>query len=356
MSATDNPTNEGTVVRLVEEGSRFDSATNTTTPYQVLEVRITRGPLTGQTVKTEIQQAESTQMLYQMGDKVMVTQTASAETKPIFVISDFVRRDSLLNLLLLFVLLVLAVSRWKGFLSLLAMGLSFAVIFSFTLPLIMAGWSPIVVSIITAVTIIPISFYLSHGFNRKTHLAIIGTVLSLILTSFLAWFFVAQAKLTGFSSEEAGFLSVEKQGLINIKNLILAGIIVGSLGILDDVTVSQTSVVEQLKRSNPKLSISELFKRAMIVGQDHIASMVNTLVLVYAGASLPLLLLFIDSPHPFLEVINYEIVAEEIIKTLVGSIGLIFAAPVTTGIAAWTFGLIPPTKEPTENQQLTHQH
>lgn len=356
MSTAASQTSEGTVVRLVEEGSRFDSATNTTTPYQVLEVHITRGQLTGQTVKTEIQQAESIPMRYQIGDKVMVTQTASADTQPFFVISDFVRRDSLLSLLLLFVLLVLAVSKWKGLFSLLAMGLSFVVIFSFTLPLIMAGWSPIIVSIITAASIIPISFYLSHGFNRKTHLAIIGTVLSLILTSFLAWFFVAKARLTGFSSEEAGFLSVEKEGLINLKNLILAGIIVGSLGILDDVTVSQTSVVEQLKRSNPKLSSTELFKRAMVVGQDHIASMVNTLVLVYAGASLPLLLLFVESPHPFLEVINYEMVAEEIIKTLVGSIGLIFAAPVTTGIAAWVFGLIPPTKEIESDDQHGHHH
>ena len=146
--------------------------------------------------------------------------------------------------------------------------------------------------------------------------------------------FVESAQLTGFASEEAGFLQTIKQGSVNIKGLLLAGIIIGVLGVLDDITISQSAIVFQLKETNEKLGFFELYKRAMNVGQDHISSMVNTLVLVYTGAALPLLLLFIDNPHPFSEIVNYEIIADEVVRTLVGSIGLILAVPITTVIAS----------------------
>lgn len=354
-----NQTNQAKVMQVVESGTRHDSVNDATIPYQVLELKILTGPEKGQLLKLETSQAQNTDLAYQVGNKVFINTSIGPDGKVATVIADFVRTDTLINLGLLFVLLVIVVSRWRGLLSLLAMILSFVVIFTITLPLIMQGWHPVLVSALTATLIIPISFYFSHGFNRKTHLAIIGTVISLILTSLLAWFFIAQAKLTGFASEEAGFLNVEKQGMINIKNLILAGVIVGSLGILDDVTVSQASVIEQLKQSNPKLGFNELFTRAMKVGQDHISSMVNTLVLVYTGASLPLLLLFINNPHAINEIVNYEIVAEEIIKTLVGSIGLIFAAPVTTALAAlaysvWSTPITLQTETDTKSRSQSH--
>lgn len=338
MNMSDQIT-QAKIITVVESGSRQDSASSTTVPYQVLEVEILTGEKKGTRLKLETSQAQNTDLTYQVGNKVQLSTSINPDGTSTTIIADFVRTDALINLSVLFVLLVIVVSRWRGLFSLIAMVLSFVVIFTITLPLIMQGWHPVLVSAMTATLIIPVSFYFSHGINRKTHLAIIGTVVSLIITSFLAWFFIAQAKLTGFASEEAGFLNVEKQGMINIRNLILAGVIVGSLGILDDVTVSQASVVEQLKHSNPKFGFSELFSRAMKVGQDHISSMVNTLVLVYAGASLPLLLLFINNPRPISEIMNYEIVAEEIIKTLVGSIGLTFAAPVTTALAAFVFSV-----------------
>jgi len=183
--------------------------------------------------------------------------------------------------------------------------------------------------------IIPATFFLSHGFNKKTWIAIGGTLIALIITGVLADIFVEGAKLTGFASEEAGFLQAHKLGLINIKGLLLAGIIIGVLGVLDDITVSQSAIVQQLKEANSKLKAGELYKKAMSVGKDHIASMVNTLILVYTGAALPLLLLFIDNPHPFSDIINYEIIADEVVRTLVGSIGLMLAVPITTFIAAF---------------------
>lgn len=185
------------------------------------------------------------------------------------------------------------------------MAFSFLIIFKFILPKILAGANPILIAILGSLLIIPVTFYLSHGLNRKTTLAIIGTITALILTGLLAGVFVNATKLTGFASEEAGFLQVAKQGQVNIKGLLLAGIIIGLLGILDDITISQSAIISQLKQSSPKLKSGELYKKAMEIGKDHIASMVNTLILVYTGAALPLLLLFINSPRPFSEVINY---------------------------------------------------
>jgi uncharacterized membrane protein len=182
--------------------------------------------------------------------------------------------------------------------------------------------------------IIPVTFYLSHGFNKKTHVAIVGTIISLIITGVLAAVFVNISKLTGYASEEAGFLQSEIGGTINMKGVLLAGIIIGTLGVLDDITVSQSAIVYQLKKANKKLGFRQLFSRAMKVGHDHISSLINTLVLVYAGVAMPLLLLFVNNPRPFSEVINYEIIADEIVRTLVGSIGLITAVPITTVLAA----------------------
>ncbi|MFH1959616.1 MAG: YibE/F family protein, partial [Patescibacteria group bacterium] len=166
---------------------------------------------------------------------------------------------------------------------------------------------------------------------------VVATFISLVITGLLAVYFVDVTHLTGFASEEAGFLQVERQGSIDIRGLLLAGIIISTLGILDDVTIGQASVVKQLKKANPKISFLELFKNGMKVGQDHISSMVNTLVLVYSGSALPLLLLFFDSQKTFVDILEFELIAEEIVRMLVGSIGLVLAAPLATIMAAYIF-------------------
>jgi uncharacterized membrane protein len=236
---------------------------------------------------------------------------------------------------MIFAILALIVGGKWGITSILGMAFSFLIIFKFILPQIIKGSDPVLISIIGSFFIIPVTFYLSHGFNEKTHIAIAGTLISLFITGIFASIFVDFAKLTGFASEEAAFLNFEKQGSINIKGLLLSGIIIGTLGILDDITVSQSAIVYQLKSVNKRLKLRQLFNRAMKVGHDHVSSMVNTLVLVYTGASMPLLLLFINNPRPFTEVINYEIIADEIVRTLVGSAGLILAVPITTFLAAY---------------------
>ena len=329
---------EGRVVGVVEE-QEFEEGEEERL-YQKLEVLITRGSLRDRKITVEAggEAGRVGESVYREGDRVVLTRTQDFEGNDVFYITDFVRRKPLFWLFLIFVVLTALIGRWRGLSSLLGMGLSFLVIFKFILPRILAGSDPVGTAILGSLLIIPLTFYLSHGFNKKTTVAVFGTFISLVLTGLLAKYFVGWAELTGFASEEAGFLSVIRPGLVNMKGLVLAGIIIGVLGVLDDITVAQAAVVEQLRQANPDLGFRDLFWRAMRVGQDHIASMVNTLILVYAGAALPLLLLFVDTSSPFLEIINYEAIAEEIVRTLVGSIGLIAAVPMTTLLAVWFFG------------------
>ncbi len=183
--------------------------------------------------------------------------------------------------------------------------------------------------------IIPITFYLSHGFNKRTTIAIVGTIIALTITGILSVIFSNLAHLSGAESEEVLFLQGMNNTTYNLKGLLLAGILIGTLGIMDDITISQTSIVHQLYDLKKDISTKELFKRSLELGRDHIASMINTLILVYAGASMPLLLLFLSDDRTFSEVISLEVVSTEIVRTLVGSIGLILAVPITTYLACY---------------------
>jgi len=325
---------EGRIVKVIEEKKIRKEGKEWF--YQKLEIFLTSKADEEKTVIVEVGKLPVVgQPRYRKGDRVLVTRDFNLEGEEIFVITDFLRTTSLVFLFLLFVILVIVVGRVRGVSSLVSLLISFLVIFFFILPKIYQGRDPVFVAIAGSILILPVSFYLSHGPNKKTTVAMIATFISLFITGVLAKFFIGKTKLSGFASEEAAFLQVVQPEVANIRGLLLAGIIIGTLGVLDDVTVSQAAIVEQLKKVNPKIKTKELFLRAMKVGQDHIASMVNTLVLVYTGASLPLLLLFIDNPLPFSQVLNFEIIAEEIVRTLIGSIGLILAVPLTTFLASF---------------------
>lgn len=326
---------EATVEKILEEKKIKPAGAQSIQIYQKLELLVTKGSLKDKQIIIESGNLPLANLQkYEIGDKVVVVYSKDLKGKNTFYISDFIRREPLLWLFIIFIILTVYIARRRGLMSILGMACSFLIIFFYILPNISAGSDPVQIAIIGSLFIIPITFYFSHGLNKKTSVAIIGTVISLIITGFLANIFVNLAKLTGFSSEEAGFLQFTKQGTINMKGLLLAGIIIGVLGVLDDITISQSAIVFQLKEINNKLKFGELYNRAMNVGQDHIASMVNTLVLVYTGAALPLLILFINNPQPFSEIINYEIIADEVVRTMVGSIGLILSVPITTFIAS----------------------
>lgn len=303
--------------------------------FQQLEMLVTKGSLKGQTVEVQNGGMPMSNIpKYKIGDEVIVSFSQDQEGNANFMITDFIRRRSLFWLLGLFLLAVIVIGRFQGLSSLAGMTVSFLVIFKFILPQIAQGHDPVLIAILGSLMIIPSTFILSHGINKKTIISVLGTLIALVITGLLANFFVTAAKLSGFATEEAGFLQAANPGLINMRGLLLASIIIGVLGVLDDITISQAAIVKQLKETDPKLKAIELYQRAMSVGKDHIASMVNTLVLVYAGAALPLMLLFINNPRPWTEVINYEIIAGEVVRTLVGSIGLILAVPITTLIAS----------------------
>lgn len=246
---------------------------------------------------------------------------------------DFERSQPLLWLLALFVVVVVSVGRWWGVRALAGLALSLLVVLKFILPALLQGAPPPLVAWAGAMLIMLATLYLAHGFRRSTTVAAAGTTLSLALTVALGMFFVDVARISGFASENAQAAAVTVGGL-NLKGLVLGGLIIATLGVLDDVTVSQTSTVYALAATDRSLAAGELFTRAMRVGRDHIASVVNTLFLAYTGASLALLVLFETSGLPVGEIVTSELVAEEVVKTLVGSIGLVAAVPVTTALAA----------------------
>ncbi|MHB9031577.1 MAG: YibE/F family protein [Anaerolineae bacterium] len=337
---------EGQVVEILDEKQVTPKGADASQLYQKLAILVTRGSLKGETITVENGlYPTSDPHRYAVGDRLVIRFTVNTAKEANYYISDYVRRAPLLGLLLIFIVLTIIVGRWQGLNSLIGMAISFLVILLYILPKIYAGEDPVRIAIIGSLVILPATFLLSHGVNLKTTVALVGTLIALVITGLLANVYINMARLTGFASEEAGFLQAYHPGLINIRGLILAGIIIGVLGILDDITISQAAIVQQLKLANAELSIWRLFAQAMAVGRDHIASMVNTLILVYAGAALPLLLLFIDNAHPITEVLNYEVIAEEIVRTLVGSIGLIIAVPITTILAAVTVQLVKSWKD-----------
>jgi uncharacterized membrane protein len=247
--------------------------------------------------------------------------------------ADFERRSPLLWLAAGFAVLVLLTGRLQGLRALLGLAASLLVVVFYIVPAILDGRSPTGVALFGALAVMFVTIPLAHGVSAKTAAACLGTAASLLLTLGLADLFTDLAHLTGLASEEAIFLRASV-GDISIQGLLLAGMVIGALGVLDDLTVSQASTVMALRRANPALRFRRLFTSALAVGHDHIAATVNTLVLAYAGASLPILLIFSLGGTSFSDAVNTEAVAEQIVATLVGSIGLIAAVPVTTGLAA----------------------
>jgi len=270
------------------------------------------------------------------GDKVFVAQTIDFEGNEKFYLTDHVRTGSLYFLAFLFALLLIVIGKKHGWTALLSLIVTFFVIMKFIIPLILAGHSALLVSIIGALIILGLVIYITWGFKLKAHVAVVSIFISLFITGLISIIFSKLASLSGLASEDALFLVNPNSVAIDLSGLLLAGIIIGTLGVLDDVVISQISSVEQLQEANPNLSKKELYKRSIRIGVDHISSMTNTLFLAYAGAALPLLLLFGQGGAQevgFTAVINNELIATEIVRTLTGSIGLILAVPISTILA-----------------------
>lgn len=291
------------------------------------------------------------QKSYQIGDKVLVTPNIDETGKETFFITDYVRAGKLYYIIFFFFLAVIAVAKKQGLKAIVGLLATFVVLMKFIVPRILAGSDPVFISIVGSLVILTVTIYLVHGLNAKSSAAILGTLLSLIVTGVLAVIFTNLTRLTGFAQEESVFLINIGARALNIKGLLLAGMIIGALGVLDDLAVSQASIAEQIQKANPELPTGEIYKRAMKVGVDHVSSIVNTLVLAYAGASLPILILFtVNSADglTFNQAINNEAIATEIVRTVAGSVGLILAVPITTFIAIKFFKrkTLPASAEP----------
>ena len=265
-----------------------------------------------------------------VGDRVIL---GYEESTNFYFFADKERRATLVWLTVLFVGVVLILGRVRGVLALLAMALTLVVLVGFLAPSVLDGNDPLVVAVISASAIAFVSLYLTHGFSPTTTVALAGTLAALALTLGLSWVFFELASFTGLATEEALILPFISENL-NVSSLLLGGAVIGALGALDDVTVTQVATVAELKRRRPDLGVTELVTSGIRVGREHIASTVNTLLLAYVGASMPLLLLFTASEQSLQMAANSELIAIEIVMTLCGSIGLVAAMPITTVLAA----------------------
>ena len=247
--------------------------------------------------------------------------------------ADTDRRTPLVWLSALFAVFVVALGRWRGAFALVGMGGTLAVLVAFLAPSVLDGNDPLLVAVVAASAIAFLSMYLAHGFNPITTVALAGTLSSLGLTLAFSWAFFELANFTGLASEEALVLPFIAGGL-DVASLILGGAVIGALGALDDVAVTQAALVAELHYRNPGLRARQLVSSGIRVGREHIASTVNTLLLAYVGAGIPLLLFFAVSNQSLAMVANSELIAVELVRTLCGSLGLVAAVPVTTILAA----------------------
>ena len=321
------------VTQIIEEGE-IDMGGRMQT-YQIARVNILDGEYAGIIMEIDYgkRQIRSDDYDLSVGDKVVVSISKTPENVINAYFVDFVRTTPILWLTGIFAVSIILISRWKGVRALLSTVFSLYIIIGYIIPHILVGEDPLTVSIIGSIILLGVTLYLTYGWTLKTHSAVISMILVLLLTGTLSALFVLFTKLNGTGDENVMFLMQLMETPINLRGLLLGGMIIGALGVLDDLVTTQASAVFELHHANPNFKFRDLFNSAMRIGQDHVAATVNTLVLAYAGASLPMLLMFSLARGDYGYLINFSFIAEEIVRTLVGSLGLIAAVPLTTAIA-----------------------
>lgn len=321
------------VLQIIEEGQvQFGSSAQT---YQIARVNILEGPYEGIPMEIDYgrRQVRSDDYLLKPGDRIIVTISKTPDNVVNAYFVDYVRTTPILWLTLIFAIAIILISQWKGVRAMLSMAFSLYIIIGYIIPHILAGEDPLTISIIGSIILLGVSLYITYGWTLKTHAAVISMVLVLLITGGLAALFMVFAKINGSGDENVMFLMQLSETPISLRGLFLGGLIIGALGVLDDLVTTQASAVFELQHANPDLGFGRLYSSAMRIGQDHVAATVNTLVLAYAGASLPMMLMFSMGGGDYGYIVNFSFIAEEIVRTLVGSLGLIAAVPITTIIA-----------------------
>ncbi len=325
------------VIAILSEGEK--TVAGYTNPYQEVKISVTSGDMKGSVLTIDHGQLFSVDksQLVSVGENVVLLKSFGLDSQPFYQIIDKYRLNWVIYFFIAFFLIIMALSRWQGLGSVVGMFISLGVIIKYIVPAILAGKDPLIVSIIGCLVIMFVTIYLAHGFSRKTTVALVATFLTLVITGLIAAAFSYLSHLTGLGSEDAASLRLGPTADINFKGLLLGGMLIGALGVLDDVTTGLSASIFELAKANPKQKFKELFTAGLAIGKEHIASLVNTLVLAYAGASLPIFLILILNPSgfPLWAVLNDSLIVEEVVRTLSGSFGLVLAVPLTTFLAAF---------------------
>jgi uncharacterized membrane protein len=328
------------VVEIVEEGEQ--EMLGISAPFQVVHLM----PI--EDVQSEVQikvlhgqdYSIDASRRVSVGDIVVVASMIDPMgSERVYQIAEPYRLDTLLTLVLVFFVSVIGIARWQGVGSIIGLALSIAVIAGYIIPGIIDGRDPLWTSVSGAVMIMLTTIYLAHGFSKRTTLALLATTITLVGIGVLAAVCIVVFRLSGFGSEDAYSLKLGAQ-FLNFRGLLLGGIIIGALGVLDDITTSLCASVYEVSRANPAYRARQLFKSGIAIGREHVVSLVNTLALAYIGVSLPLFIMLAINPnqYPLWVILNSEMMIEEIMRTLVGSMGLLAAVPITAALAAFSFG------------------
>lgn len=319
---------KGRVLEVVSSKVVNIGGTETNEKLQTIKVEI----LTGER-KGEIITIENDYLNLKKGDKFFFDYFIYIDGREVYQVKDVYRINTIIVFVFLFVLVVIVFGGFQGVRSLLSLVGSFFALFYVLIPGLLGGWPPVLASILVAGIILFIAIFFTHGFNRESIVAYLGTMLTVFITGVLAYFAVDFNNLSGFATEESVYLNFNTKGVLDFQGLLLGAIIIGVLGVLDDIAITQSAIVTELFSANPNLSKKEVYKKAIRVGREHVGALVNTLVLAYAGSALPLILYFYASPLTFLMSVNSEIFATEIIRAIIGSIGLVLTVPVVTFFA-----------------------
>ncbi len=344
------------VLDILNQEMKTVPGTDVKSEYQTIKVQVLEGDEKGKTITVD-----NDYLSLKKGEVFYIMHTSnSLDGRDYYSVWEPYRLPAVLFFVGLFVLLVLVFGGIQGIRGLLSLGGSLVLILYVLLPGILHGYSPIFMSLGVSALIIVVGSYITHGFNKTTSSAVIGMIVTVVLTGLLAYVAVHTSRLSGFSNEEAVYLNMDTRGSLDFVGLLLGGILIGLLGVLYDVAIGQAISVEELHQVAPHLPRRIIFKRAIRIGREHIGALVNTLAIAYVGVSFPLLLLYLKSSEASIGLtINREIFATEIIRTMIGSIGLVLAVPITTFISVWMLieirkNMISPEKIEKEQEALEH--
>lgn len=318
------------VVEVLSEERGRIPGTDIEQTYQTIRAELLEGPQRGAVVTIQ-----NDYLQLSVGDRFYANHAVLLDGSDQYGVIGVDRLHSLYLLAAFFVLAVVLFGGWQGVRSLIALAGSFAAILYVLIPGLLAGYSPLLLSFAVAAIILAAAIFFTHGINRESTIAFSGTMLAVLCTGLFAVIAVSLTQLTGFAAEESVYLNINTGGTLDFTGLLLGAIIIGVLGVLDDIAITQAAIVGELYNSKPNMSKFEAYRRAIRVGREHVGALVNTLVLAYTGAALPLLLLFRVSDAHATSVLNMEVVATELVRTIIGSIGLILAVPLVTALAVW---------------------